>query len=1278
MQTQTYAEIQRDILSLIARDQPQAEVLEAICLMVEVLEPDVFCSILLLDRAGLQLHTAAAPSLHHALSAAVNGTALGPKAASFGASVYRRERVVAEDIAKDPLWENLCQQVPAHELRACWSQPLLAPDGQALGTLNLYRKQPGAPNSVQIEYLETAAKLATICLMRNRDRLTLLANEQHFRSLFTFNNDAVFSFDFNGHFRQVNVATLELTGLSEAQLLNQHFACLIVSEDLEHTEQHFKAACRGFAQRFETRIQDSRGKRLQLDVCCIPIIVDEQIVGVFGIAEDITERELMTKALQQALLAADRRAVQLRALNEVAIACGRMLNRQALIDYLLSQADRVIDAQQVVLMLADASTMQTQSSVWSSAQISNATLTVRQLNDAQLLQRLNTIKEPVCLSQQQLDESTVFSDLAAAFSRCGIRALNGLILVPLIDSSSVTIGALLLSSKQQEEVDPDDLVFALQFAQMAVATLENIRLINEVVSGEDRLKSQLAFTSAITDSMSEGLVAVDATGCITFVNPAAERLLSADEQDVLGQPLAKVLPIDCAGWHLQNPDAIYGEFNLLHNGVRTLRYEARTMPGEVGHAGWVVALDDVTAKRQGELAMRERNQFFELSLEMFCIINLCGELVQVNPAFAGTLLYREEELIGQPYMPLVHAADLPLISEAVEQLQSGHLIRELTIRAIDREQGLHWLQLSAALSEGQVIYCSARDITEQKESEQQLHLFKRSLESSYNGVVIVDALAADQPIIYVNDAFMRITGYGRDEIVGRNCRFLQRFDRNQAGVSTIRQGLASGSDVHVVLRNYRKDGSQFWNDLYISPVLGSCGTVTHFVGVQNDISEERRYQDQLTFNASHDVLTGLPNRALFEDRLVQSCQVSQRFERCIAVMFIDLDGFKQVNDSYGHHFGDLVLQEVAKRLSEQIRPGDTVARIGGDEFVVLLADLAREEDVVPITERILFALSQPYSIDGSDFHTSASIGITLNDGRIDNPMQLTQQADMAMYKAKQEGRNNYQWFTNDLSQNVQERASLRAELQKAIEEDAFELYYQPQIDCSSGQVLGMEALIRWRHETRGFISPMTFISVAEETGQIIPISLWVLNTACRQARQLADLGMSWLTVAVNISPVHFRRKGFLDSIMAALKNSGLNPKQLELEVTESVLLHDTDRTIEALQKLRGLGIGIAIDDFGTGYSSLSYLKRLPISKVKIDRSFITDILTDSDDAAITQGIISMAHHLRVKVIAEGIETHAQGEFLKKADCDSLQGYYFARPMPFAELLVFLTAGGSEG
>lgn len=562
---------------------------------------------------------------------------------------------------------------------------------------------------------------------------------------------------------------------------------------------------------------------------------------------------------------------------------------------------------------------------------------------------------------------------------------------------------------------------------------------------------------------------------------------------------------------------------------------------------------------------------------------------------------------------------------------------------------------------------SLRETGERKESETQLHLFKRSLEASYNGVVIVDALSHDLPIIYVNPAFERITGYVQSEVMGKNCRFLQGDERDPLLVEEVRRGLVQARDVHVVLRNYRKDGALFWNDLYISPILSEQGVITHFVGVLNDITEKKRYENELSFNVSHDVLTGLPNRALLEDRLRQGCKIAQRYQRRLAVMFIDLDGFKPINDSMGHDFGDLILVEVARRMSEQVRPGDTVARMGGDEFIVLLPDLACEKDVLPVAERMISNISRPYRVRGVDLHVTASIGISLSDGSIEEPEQLIRQADLAMYKAKQEGRNNFQWYTRDLNLLVSERVNLRNELQKAIEAEDFELYYQPQFDGRSGRIVGMEALLRWHHPQRGFISPEEFIPVAEDTGQIIPLNLWVLDTACRQVKQLGERGVAVPSVAVNISSVQFQRSNFVETIQAVLQKHDLNAGQLELEITETVLLNNADRAIETLQRIKALGVRIVIEDFGAGFSSLNYLKRLPIDKVKIDHAIVKDVISDRHDAAITQGIISMAHHLQLAVIAEGVETESQVAFLMKSHCDAFQGYYFAKPMPFAEV-----------
>lgn len=449
------------------------------------------------------------------------------------------------------------------------------------------------------------------------------------------------------------------------------------------------------------------------------------------------------------------------------------------------------------------------------------------------------------------------------------------------------------------------------------------------------------------------------------------------------------------------------------------------------------------------------------------------------------------------------------------------------------------------------------------------------------------------------------------------------------------------------------------------------GEIVGVFGIARGISEQKQFERQLSFNASHDRLTGLLNRVSLEERLVLDCHISRQPQLRLAVMCIDLDGFKSLNDSIGHYFDDQVLIELAQRMTQQVRPDDTIVRMGGDEFIVLLPDLLRDEDVVPVAEHLMASIARPYCIQGIDLRVSANVGITLSDGHIEQPMQLIQQADMALYKAKQQGRNNFQWYSSDLNQRVCAHASLRNDLQKAIETQSLQLHYQPQIGARTGRVVGIEALLRWEHPENGFISPAEFVPVAEDSGQIIPLSLWVLDKACAELRQLSEQGITGISMAVNISPMHFQRGYFVQCVQATLGKHGLRGEQLELEITASLLLHNAEQAIDTLHRLKAL-VRIALDDFGTGFSSLSYLKRLPIDKIKVDRSFIQEIATDHHDAACTKGIISMAHHLRLTVVAKGVEMASQVDFLKRSRCDVLQGYYFAKPMPHTEIEALLS------
>ncbi len=608
---------------------------------------------------------------------------------------------------------------------------------------------------------------------------------------------------------------------------------------------------------------------------------------------------------------------------------------------------------------------------------------------------------------------------------------------------------------------------------------------------------------------------------------------------------------------------------------------------------------------------------------------------------------------------------------------------ELHRRSNDAELVVEIIKNSINLNHRPLQLLMLTDVTSQIDNSRQLKLFKRSIESSSNGIVICDARQANLPIIYINRAFEKMTGYRSGEILGHNCRFLQgdNFDlSNEQGLTEIRRGLANGTDVSTVLRNFRKDGTPFWNDLYISPMRDDKGDVTHFIGVQNDISERKSAEHELAFNISHDVLTGLPNRALLEDRLTQACQLSERYGRVVALLFIDLDGFKVINDSLGHRLGDQLLIEVGSRLQALIRTGDTVARIGGDEFIVLLPDLAQTDDAILVVDNIIRELAAPYHLDDEIIHLTASVGISTTAVNLKKPMELLQQADLAMYRAKQEGRNTYQWFSRELNEEARFRVEIRTQLQDAIEGEQLSVYYQPLIDARSGKTRNVEALVRWQHPTRGLISPAQFIPLAEETGQILALGEWVLRQACRDMVHLHAKGFRNCSISVNVSPIQLRKAGFIDTVRDALRASGLAPEHLELEVVESAILQDTDLVVCTLHAIRELGVSIAIDDFGTGFSSLSYIKLLPANKIKIDRSFIKDVIENHSDAAITQGVISMAHNLGLEVVAEGVETEAHAAFLRKSQCDLLQGFVFARPMPFEDLVTFMNeqaAGKNE-
>jgi diguanylate cyclase (GGDEF)-like protein len=468
--------------------------------------------------------------------------------------------------------------------------------------------------------------------------------------------------------------------------------------------------------------------------------------------------------------------------------------------------------------------------------------------------------------------------------------------------------------------------------------------------------------------------------------------------------------------------------------------------------------------------------------------------------------------------------------------------------------------------------------------------------------------------------------------------------------------------------NRRKNGEVYPKWLTISAVKGSDGEVSHYVGTHYDITERKLAEERIKELAFFDPLTRLPNRTLLMDRLRQAMTASSRNGSHAALLFIDLDNFKEINDTLGHDMGDLLLQQVAQRLSSGVREGDTVARLGGDEFVVVLGGLgAIIEEAAAQTEtvagKLLAALNNPYQLRDVEHHSSASIGATLFRGQQASIDELMKQADLAMYRSKAAGRNSLHFFDPYMETTVMARAALEAALRRAFEERQFALHYQAQV-IDSGRIMGAEVLLRWQHPERGIVSPAEFIPLAEEIGLILPLGNWVLETACRQLARWADqVRMADLTVAVNVSAHQFRQPDFVDQVLATIQRTGARPNRLKLELTESLLVENVEDIIVKMSTLKAAGVGFSLDDFGTGYSSLTYLKRLPLDQLKIDQSFVREVLTSANDAVIAKAIVALARSLGLGVIAEGVETEGQRAFLASSGCLAYQGYLFCRPLP---------------
>lgn len=542
----------------------------------------------------------------------------------------------------------------------------------------------------------------------------------------------------------------------------------------------------------------------------------------------------------------------------------------------------------------------------------------------------------------------------------------------------------------------------------------------------------------------------------------------------------------------------------------------------------------------------------------------------------------------------------------------------------------------------------------------------RAIESSVNGIFIAAAAPDDCRLIYINAAFSQILGTPRDKVLGQPCLCTGDDD----GFAVIRSAIAEGRDGYTTLSRQRSDGSQQWIELFLSPVRGDADSVSHYVGVLNDVTARKEAEGQLAFLANHDSLTNLPNRSLFDDRLHQALARADRGNG-FAICFIDLDRFKLVNDSLGHAAGDAVLIEVAKRLGAVCRGADTLARLAGDEFVMLLEGMGNAEAAGGIAGRILAALAPPVHAGGRDIDVAASLGLALYPDDGNDIESLLRNADAAMYAAKAAGRNTFRFYDEAMNRRASQRLALESDLRRAVARRQLELFYQPQIRSADGRLAGVEALLRWRHPERGLVSPVEFIPLAEEAGIITELGEWALAEAARQIVAWRQQGIAVPRMAVNLSPRQFHATDLADRLERILTAAGAANEWIELEITESAAMAHPEGAVEVLQSLRERGIQVAMDDFGTGHSSLAMLRTLPLNVLKLDRSFVRHLPESESDAAVASAVVTLARRLGLSVVAEGVETEAQQQFLADIGCDVLQGFLFARPLPVAELEAWL-------
>ncbi|MEW6646872.1 MAG: PAS domain S-box protein [Pseudomonadota bacterium] len=788
---------------------------------------------------------------------------------------------------------------------------------------------------------------------------------------------------------------------------------------------------------------------------------------------------------------------------------------------------------------------------------------------------------------------------------------------------------------------------------------------------------------SLLESTTDAYLAVDGNWRITYFNAEAERLLEVPRQDALGQELWDVAPELASSFYKRFAQALRQQSNEQFEGYYPplqKYFETHLYPSAEGL--WVF-FRDVTERRRNEAALRESSRRNEAVLENILdgIVTIDGNglITGFNHAAEQIFGYRAGEIIGRSVTLLMpepyrsqHEAFVHRYLTARDSSQALGRTREMMGVRSDGSTFPLEISLSEATQQEQPLFIAAlRDLTERRATEENMRLAAKVFDNSVEGILVTDA---GGHILRVNHAFTAITGYAEEEILGKTPAVLKSGRHGEDFYQTMWARLRAEGKWQGEIWNRRKNGEVYPEWLSINLLPDASGQASHYVAIFSDITEKKEAEQRIYHLAYYDPLTELPNRTMFHGRLLQAMAEAKRSRRMVALLYIDLDRFKNINDTLGHFIGDELLKEAARRLEGSVRECDTVARLGGDEFVIMLTDLTHETEIAHIAQKVLTAMGGPFQLLGHEVFVTTSAGISVYPQDAQSLDDMIKYADTAMYHAKEAGRNNYQFYRSEMNASAFERLVMENSLRRALEREEFELYFQPQNALNDGRIIGVEVLLRWRHPDLGMVMPSQFIPVLEETGMIVQVGEWVLRAACQQITRWQQAGFAPLRVAVNLSPRQFCQSSLLQTVRAAVAESGADPAWLELEITESSLMGNAEAGAAMLRQLKALGISLSVDDFGTGYSSLSYLKRFPIDTLKIDQSFVRDVTTDTDDAAIAGTIIAMGHSLNLHVLAEGVETMEQLQFLRAHGCDQVQGFLFSKPLPAVEVELLLREG----